>query len=189
MTPRKCLTLGLIGVLGLIVLIATQTTLALPTASIPTVPVHSTIPPPPALPANFRGVVYVDGAYVAEGTEISVEGDGGVYAQSEVFLRDGLSRYVLNVPGDNPLTPQKDGGSAGEVLKFWIGAQLAEQESTWEIGKVEELTLSIGAEPPTPIPTSTSTATATETATATATATATEVATPEFKLYLPMIER
>lgn len=186
MTPRKRLTfLGLIAVLGLIVLFVTQTTLALPTASLPTVPVQSTIPPPPALPANFRGVVYVDGAYVAAGTIISVEGDGGVYAEAEAFLRDGQSRYAVNVPEDNPLTPGKDGGSAGEVLRFRIGTQLAEQQATWESGKIEDLTLSIGAEPPTPIPTATSTATAT------ATATATEVVTPEpeFEMYLPLIRK
>ena len=162
--PRKrSAFVGLIVVLGLVALFITQTTQALPTLSPtnsgqptlpsePTVPTQATIPPPPALPANFRGLVYVDGEYLAAGTVISVRGTDGLYAQSQVFLRDGQSRYAVNVPEDDPLTPEKDGGSPGEMLEFWIGNQIAEQSSTWESGKIEELNLSIGEAPPTPAP-------------------------------------
>ena len=55
--------------------------------------------------------------------------------------------YALNVPGDDPATPNLiEGGAAGDHIQFWIGDILADQTGIWASESNTELHLT-GAAP------------------------------------------
>lgn len=140
---------------------------------------------PPPLPATFYGAVTLNGVDAPEGTPVWALIDGVTMAESAVFLFEGRSVYVLDVPGDDPDTPQAEGGTEGAVMRFEIGNMVADQTATWQEGASTELNLTAASLPTatpthTPMPTATDTPipTATNTPTPTATDAPTATATP-----------
>jgi len=111
---------------------------------------------PPSFPAGFYGTARLNGLNVPGGTVITVGRDGVTYAQTTAEMHDGLSVYHIHVPEDDPDTPERDGGSPGEVLEFAIGDQPAHQTTTWQSGVSAALDLAAGSTPTsTPTPTNT----------------------------------
>lgn len=99
-----------------------------------------TLPPP--LPSSFYGRVTVNGQDVPAGTPITVGSWGLVYAQTTSLMYEGSSVYSVNVPGDHPDTPEREGGREGEVLQFTVAGVLANQTATWHSGSNHEHALS-----------------------------------------------
>ena len=96
--------------------------------------------PPPEMPHQFYGTVCFDGDAVEEGTLVEAFVDDVKQAQTTV---DGEGRY-----GYNPIF--RVPGTAGATVTFYVGGIEADEDATWESGKVQELDLTIheGAAPP-----------------------------------------
>jgi len=88
----------------------------------------------PPLPSSFYGTVQVDGANVPVGTTISAWVNGTKYAERTVLLYAGDTVYSLDVPGDDPGTPEVEGGVSGDTVNFYIGDQVADQTAPWQSG-------------------------------------------------------
>jgi hypothetical protein len=95
---------------------------------------------PPTMPHQFYGTVSFDGAPVEEGTLVEAFVDDVKQAESTV---DSQSRY-----GYNPIF--RVSGTAGATVTFHVGGVEADEDATWESGKVQQLNLTIheGAQPP-----------------------------------------
>jgi len=95
----------------------------------------------PLQPHWFHGSVAVCGATAPEGTVISARIDETEYATTTV---DAQGKYGIAppfyVPADDPATPEKEGGAAGDSVEFYVLDSLA-GTSPFEIGQVTELPL------------------------------------------------
>jgi len=104
------------------------------------IPAYAT-EPPPEMPHQFYGTVSVDGDPVAEGTLVEAFVDDVKEAETTV---DGVGRYgydtIFRVPG-----------TAGAEVTFKVGGVEADEDATWESGKVQELNLTIHEETPPPV--------------------------------------
>jgi uncharacterized repeat protein (TIGR02543 family) len=102
-------------------------------------PVYAT-EPPPEMPHQFYGTVSFNGNPVAEGTLVEAFVDDVKEAETIV---DGEGRY-----GYNPIF--RVSGTAGATVTFHVDGIEADEDATWESGKVQELNLTIheGTEPP-----------------------------------------
>jgi hypothetical protein len=117
-------------------LIATSLVLALLMAAVP-----SAVAVPP-LPSSFYGLAKVNGSNVPPGTVISAWINGVKYAEKTVKLEAGDTVYVgLDVPGDDPQIPGKEGGVPGDVIVFYIGQQEADPTAPWQGGMYARLDL------------------------------------------------
>jgi len=98
------------------------------------------IEPPPEMSHQFYGTVNFDGDPVAEGTLVEAFVDDVKEAETTV---DGEGRY-----GYDPIF--RVSGTAGATVTFYVDGIKADEDATWESGKVQELNLTIheGPEPP-----------------------------------------
>jgi hypothetical protein len=146
-------------------------------------PGSPSVPPPPFSP---YGIVKVNGVNIPLGTQITAWCGGIVAGQTtQITLYANDTWYSnLDVLGDDPDTPGKDGCNPGETISFEIGGLQANQTAPWSSsGPQLNLTASGTLATATPTPTSTNTATPTVTATGTRatdtpTPTATRTSTP-----------
>lgn len=130
-------------------------------------------PPPPFSP---YGIVKVNGANVPLGTHIGAWCGGIHYGQTtEITLYNSKTWYSnLDVRGDDPDTPAKDGCYANETVSFQIAGLLAQQTASWaSVGPRLDLTAAGTLATPTPTPTHTPTPTPVPGASATPTPTPT----------------
>lgn len=97
---------------------------------------------PPAMPHQFYGSVSLEGEPVDEDTLVEAFVAGVKQAQTTV---DDQGRYgydpVFTVPG-----------TTGAEVTFYVGGVLANESSTWQSGKVQQLDLTINEEPAPPVP-------------------------------------
>jgi len=93
------------------------------------------------MPASFYGTVTVNGTDAPEGTPVSAWIDGVRYATTDAFTFDGRSMYALDVPADDPATPEVDGGRPGYTIVLRIGGLKADQTATWHGGTNSRLDL------------------------------------------------
>lgn len=95
----------------------------------------------PPLPASFYGTVTLDGADVDAGTLVSAWINGITYAETQAFFYQSQSMYAVDVPADDPATPEVEGGRPGDTLVFRIGELPADQTATWRGGSNSRLDL------------------------------------------------
>lgn len=88
----------------------------------------------PPLPSSFFGPVRLDGALVPAGTLISARISGIEYATTLTTIYEGDSVYSINIPGDDPDTPGKDGGAPGDVVAFYLNGIAANETANWVSG-------------------------------------------------------
>lgn len=127
--------------------------------SIAYVPVVWAVPP---LPSSLYGTVKVGGTNPPAGTWVSAWIGGVQYVQVQSASYGGSSVYRLNVPGDDPSTPVREGGRDGERISFKIGTQAVAETSIWRSGSNLQLNLTVVAPDKTP-PVTTATITGTTT--------------------------
>lgn len=104
---------------------------------------HADAPP---LPSSRFGTVEVAGAPAPAGTEISAWSGGQLVATSPAFAADGVARYLLDVPGDHPDTPEVEGPTEGASFEIRVGGAPA-GTSIWQSGTYQPLDLEAGAGP------------------------------------------
>lgn len=88
----------------------------------------------PPLPASFYGTVKVSDANVPDGTLVRALIDGQVYAEARTQTYEGNTVYSVDVKGDDPATPEREGGSPEAVVTFEVGGVQAEQSGIWRSG-------------------------------------------------------
>ena len=88
----------------------------------------------PPNPQNYFGRVSINGASVPLDTVVSAWCTGGPEVSDGVLFYNSETWYGLDVPGDDPAKPGKDGCAAGETVNFRIGAVPADQTGTWVAG-------------------------------------------------------
>lgn len=100
---------------------------------------------PPRIPAGFYGTVQINGEYVADGTIVSAWINGVQYAETTTFTAtinsEQASVYTLEVPGDDPSTPEIEGGEEDDPIVFKVSGHEADQGGTWHEGTDTELNL------------------------------------------------
>ena len=104
---------------------------------------------PPSLPCRFFGPVTVDGVNVPDGTQVTAWIEGALLQTTSTSTSGTESVYVIDIPADDPVTAEKDGGVEGDTVLFSIapGAQeLAGPSATWTAGAVIEHPLALGYE-------------------------------------------
>jgi uncharacterized repeat protein (TIGR02543 family) len=97
--------------------------------------------PPPEMPHQFYGTVSFDDDPLEEGTLVEAFVDDVKQAETTV---DAEGRY-----GYNPTF--RVSGTAGATVIFYVGGVEADEDATWESGKVQELDLTIHEEPAPPV--------------------------------------
>ena len=111
----------------------------------------STIRELPPNPHQVYGLVRVDGNFVPAGTPVSAWCNGIEVEEAFSKEYEGESWYNLDIPGDNPDTPETDGCTNGDPVSFKIGDLDADQTITWSAGGITELDLSaVSTDPPSP---------------------------------------
>jgi len=96
----------------------------------------------PPMPHTLYGQLWLDGAPAADSTQILAVIDGATFASTQTFTQEGSSGlYAFNVPGDDPDTPEKEGGLPGETISFAIDSYEIGQTAAWTQGAVQALDL------------------------------------------------
>jgi hypothetical protein len=114
---------------------------------------HAFAIPSPA--SSFHGVIRVNGENLPDGLLVVAWINGEAYASSYTQTDQGNSVYSLEVPGDDPDTPEREGGREGDTVQFELGSVLTDQAGTWHSGTSVQLDLTLLASgvPPTLMPT------------------------------------
>lgn len=99
----------------------------------------SAIPP---LPSSFYGTIQLNGANVPVGLPITAWIGGTQYALTYPSLYSGITVYSLNVPGDDPSTPEIEGGKEGDQILFKIAGIPANETAVWHSAMNLQLNLS-----------------------------------------------
>jgi len=133
----------------------------------------------PPLPFSAWGTVMINGVLAPDGTLVTAW-IGGVRYGLDVTGRSGRGQYALDVRGDDPDEPGKQGGLPGDIITFQVNGQTMPQTAIWASGVSEQIDFTLTVATPTVTPTATATtpaptATWTIVPTATPTRTATSV--------------
>ena len=96
---------------------------------------------PPPLPLSVWGVVRLHGDTVSDGTVVSAWINGDQYAQTEAFSVEQESAYSLTIPGDDPSTPEKEGGTPNDLVHFKVDGFGAADSILWQSGESLRLDL------------------------------------------------
>ena len=124
---------------------------------------YKTVGAAPPLPSRFYGTAMINGENVVEGTIIRALINGRVVATTSAVMYQGESVYSIDVPGDDPATPDIEGGIEGDMIRFMLGGFLIRETVTWQSGTDIEFNLSLIANATLPPPEPTETPPPTET--------------------------
>lgn len=94
---------------------------------------------PPSIPATILG--FINQGDAPEGLLLEARIDGQSYAETLSEKMGGSTGYTLVVPGDDPDTPEKDGGVSGDKVSIYVEDILA-AETVWLPGG-EQINLDI----------------------------------------------
>lgn len=95
----------------------------------------------PPIPSSFYGTVKDGSRNVALGTPITARINGVEYASTTAFIDNGDSVYSINVTGDDPDTPEIDGGIQGDTITFYVDGIKALQTGEWQSAANNQLDL------------------------------------------------
>lgn len=84
--------------------------------------------------ARFYSTVSHDDIPVLAGTQVTAWIGGVSYATTIVTVEGGESAYVIDVPSDDPFTPEIEGGREGDIIVFKVGGVAATQTGIWRAG-------------------------------------------------------
>jgi len=102
-----------------------------------------TISGPPPLPLSVWGIVRLHNITVSDGTIVSAWISENQYAQTETFSLEQESAYSLTIPGDDPSTPEKEGGTPNDLVHFKVAGFGAADSILWQSGESLRLDLVI----------------------------------------------
>ena len=89
----------------------------------------------PPIPYRPQGDVQFNGGNAPEGTVITAYCGDEQYGYTESFMSSGVSKYKMNVLGDDPATTDvKEGCYPGETVTFKVMSVTADQQGVWTSG-------------------------------------------------------
>ena len=96
----------------------------------------------PLPPATLWGTFTIDGVLAPDGTVLNAQIGGITYASTTVGTHDGQpGLYSIDVPADDPVTPEVEGGKTGQTI-ILAGEGIAIAQSTiWQSGAVIQVEL------------------------------------------------
>ena len=97
---------------------------------------------PPLLPSAFWGKVCAREGTLTEETPVTVWIGSNRVAQTKVMFKEDEPYYSLDVPPDDPQTPEVDGGMPEGTVRFKVGDLWATEQSTWHTGATTRCDLS-----------------------------------------------
>jgi len=97
---------------------------------------------PPYMPQVFYGEVTIGGVSAGDGITISAEIDDVEYASTTT----SGGEYLLEVPGEDPAEPGKQGGQPGDTIVFKVSGEVADSQA-FEQGMFTPLNLAIAGTP------------------------------------------
>ena len=97
----------------------------------------------PSPASSFHGSIRVNDVNLPDGLLVVAWINGEAYASSYTQTDQGNSVYSLEVPGDDPDTPEREGGREGDTVQFELGGVLADQAGTWHSGTSVQLDLTL----------------------------------------------
>ena len=88
----------------------------------------------PPIPSSFWGAITMNGAPITLDAELTAYVEGVLCGQATIFYYEGATAYSITVTGDDPETPEREGGREGETILFRLnGAPLA-TTAIWDGG-------------------------------------------------------
>lgn len=96
---------------------------------------------PPPLPSSFYGVVTLNGTSPPATGVVTARIGDEVVAHTTTFVYAGIVYYRIDVPGDDPSTPEIEGGAPGAVIIFTLADVQAAQTAIWQSGTNTRLDL------------------------------------------------
>jgi hypothetical protein len=101
-------------------------------------------------PVTLSGTVVLNGAPAPAGARVSASIGGAILAETIAAVHGAATRYSLTVPPDDPATPEREGGAAGDGVSFAVGDLTAPQTATWQPGA--SMTVNLSATNPEAVP-------------------------------------
>jgi hypothetical protein len=102
----------------------------------------------PIIPHQVFGWVKINDGFVPEGTVVSAWCDGIKAAEGLAVEYGDESWFSLDVPADDPVTPEKDGCEVGDEISFTVADFVADQTESWAAEQISRLDLTASSTPP-----------------------------------------
>ncbi|GAB4401381.1 MAG: hypothetical protein Kow00123_10510 [Anaerolineales bacterium] len=88
----------------------------------------------PPLPSSFWGIITVNGARVPLSAELTAYVDGVNCGKATLYLYAGTTYYSISVKGDDPDTPEKEGGRDDDPIEFRLNGVPLATTARWHEG-------------------------------------------------------
>lgn len=88
----------------------------------------------PPLPSSFWGMITFNGTRIPLSAELSAYVDGVKCGRAQPFLYMGTTFYSVSVKGDDPDTPEKDGGWEDDLIEFRLNEMPLATAARWHGG-------------------------------------------------------
>lgn len=88
----------------------------------------------PPLPSSFWGVITVNGAPIPLSAELTTYVDGINCGRARISPYMGTTIYAISVKGDDPDTPEKEGGVENDLVEFRLNGTPLATTAQWHGG-------------------------------------------------------
>lgn len=88
----------------------------------------------PPLPSSFWGVITMNGARLPQSAQLTAHVDGVTCGRGNIFLYMGTTYYTISVTGDDPDTPEREGGREDEIIEFRLNGAPLVSTARWHGG-------------------------------------------------------
>ncbi len=88
----------------------------------------------PPLPSSFWGAITMNGAPIPLDAELTAHVEGVLCGQATIFYYEGATAYSITVTGDDPETPEREGGREGETIHFRLNGVPLATTAIWHGG-------------------------------------------------------
>ena len=95
----------------------------------------------PSIPSSFYGTITMNGARVPLSAELVAYVGDVPCGRAQLYIYLGTTGYSVNVNGDEPDTPVKEGGVNGDVIQFRLNGVPLATTVIWAGGTVVQVHL------------------------------------------------
>lgn len=88
----------------------------------------------PPLPSGFWGVITMNGARIPQSAELTAHVEGVLCGRATIFLYMGTTYYSISVTGDDPETPEREGGREDDLIEFRLNGVPLATTARWHGG-------------------------------------------------------
>ncbi len=88
----------------------------------------------PPLPSSFWGVITVNGARIPLNAQLTAHVESVQCGTAHIFAYGGTTYYSISVTGDDPDTPEREGGREDELIEFRLNGVPLATTARWHEG-------------------------------------------------------